>query len=127
MSNQYPIEGLMALGIGTVFLYSYLDRFVQVLTDRIVRGFVGGAPVSTRYRSLLLHTRWLAAVATVVAYAISMVIGWGVIGRNVDAEGASLFVDVIRFLSLIAAASWLVLAPFWYLQLASVIRQAEAD
>jgi hypothetical protein len=127
MSNHYPIEVLVALAIGTMFLYSYLDRFVQALSDRIVTGVIQGVPVSAEHRSMLLNTRWLPAATAVLAYTIAMAIAWGVIDRNIDAQGVGLFVAVVRFLLLITAVAWVVLGPFWYFHLASILRQAEAD
>jgi len=127
MSNLYPIGLLVALAIVAMFVYSYLDRKVRLEANPIVTGFIQGVSVSMKHRSLLLNTRWLPSVTAVVAYQSGMALGWLLIGRNASDEEVRLFAYLVAFLAGITALGWIFLAPFWYLHLASVLRQAEAD
>jgi hypothetical protein len=74
---------------------------------------------------LLLHTSWLESVAAQLAFLSITAIAWLLLGRNADAEEVRLLAYFCAFVASMSALGWIVLAPFWYLRLLSVVRQAE--
>jgi len=121
----------IALMIGLVGLnvpvYHLIDRWFHNRLETITTGLVRGAPVSVQHRQLLLHTSWLESVAAQVGFLSIMAIAWMLLGRNASTEEIRLLAYLCSFYVGIAAVGWIALAPFWYVRLRTVLRQAEAD
>ena len=127
MSSQYLIGLLVALFSAFTFIYSYLDRMVRLEANPVVTGVIQGVSISTKYRRLLLHSRWLNSVTATIGYLCTAAIGFALIGMDIDAEKPRLFAWMGAFLSALAAASWILHAPGSYLHLRSILREAAAD
>jgi hypothetical protein len=102
MSTFAALGMMVALMIANALVFILMDAWIQNRSDAIVSGVIRGVPVSVRHRRYLLQTRFLIHGATLIAYLVAFVNATGAFG-------------------------WTLLFPFWYLHLASVLRQAEAD
>ena len=127
MSDLNEIALVVALFIAATFLYFSMDRWVQERYDAAETGLAGGVPVSQGFRRLLLTTRVMPALATVVIVMGFLGVGWMFIGEAIDSESAKLLAYLAAFVASVTAFGWLVVGPFVYAHLASRVRQAEAD
>ena len=127
MSSFNSIALMIALLSVTMVVYHLLDRWFHDRLDTITTGLVRGAPVSGKHRRLLLHTSWLESVAAQLAFLSITAIAWSMLGRNASAEEIRLLAYLCSFILSMNVVGWIVLAPFWYFRLLSIVRQAESN
>jgi hypothetical protein len=127
MSTFAALAMMVALMIANALVFILMDAWVQNRSDAIVSGVIRGVPVSVRHRRYLLQTRFLIHGATLITIEGCLLIGWMLIGRNAGVEELKLIAYLVAFVNATGAFGWTLLFPFWYLHLASVLRQAEAD
>jgi len=125
MSSFNSIGLIIALVSATMVVYHLIDRWFHDRLETITTGLVRGAPVSAAHRRLLLHTSWIESVAAQLAFLSITAIAWLLLGRNASSEEIRLLAYFCSFVAAMAATGWIVLAPFWYSRLLSVVRQAE--
>jgi len=127
MSNLNAILLILALSIPAVFIYLVMDRLVIDRADAVATGIVRGVPVSIEYRRFLLNITWATTVGVLVAFQSIITIGWTLVGKNVNAEEASLYAYLMAFFGFCSVLAWIPGGLIWYVRLRSVLRQAEAD
>jgi hypothetical protein len=127
MSDFAATGALVGLIIANAFVFVYMDAWVQNRSDAIITGVIRGVPVSVKHRRYLLQTRFLIHGAALISIEGCLVIGWMVVGRNAGVEELKLIAYLAAFVNATAVLGWTLLFPFWYLHLASVLREAEAD
>jgi hypothetical protein len=76
---------------------------------------------------MLLGTSWLLNVGMQIGLQSFLGIGWLLIAASAEAEEVKLFAYLAAFLASIIVLGWVLVAPFWYLHLRTVLREAEAD
>jgi hypothetical protein len=125
MSNLIEIALVVALAAFHMLVYLRMERALSEQYDWIYNGVMPGGRISTTARWLLLRTYWTANTVGVVFFQTLMGIGWLLIAANMSAEEAKLFPYMVAFFAFVAALGRLIIGPFWYSNLASVLRQAE--
>ena len=125
MSNLIEIALVVALAAFHMLVYLRMERALSEQFDWIYNGVMPGGRISTTARWLLLRTYWTANTVGVVFFQTLMGIGWLLIAANMSAEEAKLFPYMVAFFAFVAALGRLIIGPFWYSNLASVLRQAE--
>jgi len=127
MSDFAALGVIVALMIANAFLFVFMDQWVQTRSDAIVSGVIRGVHVSVKYRRYLLSTRFVINGGTLIAVTGVLAVAWALIGSKTSAEELKLLAYLIAFVNATGAIGWPVTIPFWYLRLAEVLRQAEAD
>jgi uncharacterized membrane protein YciS (DUF1049 family) len=127
MSSQYTIALVLGLVALVVLTYNVLDRRVHAIALVVSTGIYRGTPVAVWHRQMLLQLAWVGAVGAQIFYISVGAIGWWVFG-DMSAEGdIRLLAYLMSFFSVCVALGWMMIMPFWYIRLARVLRQAEAD
>jgi hypothetical protein len=125
MSNLTEIALVVALAAFHMLVYLRMERALSDQYGWIATGVMPSGPISTTARWLLLRTYWMANSVGVVFFEALMAIGWLLIAANVSVEGAKLFPYMAAFFAFVTALGRLIVGPFWYSHLASVLREAE--
>jgi hypothetical protein len=118
------VLGLMAL---VVLTYNVLDRRTHAIALVVSTGIYRGTPVAVWHRRMLLQLAWVSIVGTQMFYVSVGAIGWWVFGDMSAEENIRLLAYLMSFLSVCVALAWMMIMPFWYIRLARVVREAEAD
>ena len=127
MSSFQAIALTLAVVVANMPIYFVIDRWIQQRSDAIVSGTVGGAPLSTQHRWIILHHSWVPSVAGLVGFESIVAAGFIMIGRSVDAEEVQLFAYLNAFVLLVAATfGGIVQGVLSYQRLKSVLRQGES-
>jgi hypothetical protein len=122
MSDLSEIGLVVALAAFHMLVYLRMERALSEQYGWIATGVMPGGSISTTARWLLLRTYWTANSVGVVFFQTLMGIGWLLIAANMSAEEAKLFPYMV-----VVALGRLIIGPFWYLHLASVLRRAKQD
>lgn len=117
------ITGVILVG---VFLYLYVDKWLEERVDTIVTGVVRGVVVSIEHRRMLLQTRLKFLVIIQIFLQALVSLGLWLLAGAVSNEGAALYAYLGSFFFFSAVLGWSVLFPSWYRYLARVLRQAES-
>ena len=125
MSNLIEIALVVALAAFHMLVYLRMERALSEQYDWIYNGVMPGGRISTTARWLLLRTYWTANTVGVVFFEVMMAIGWLLIAANMSAEEVKLFPYMAAFFAFVTGLGRLIIGPFWYSNLASVLRQAE--
>lgn len=125
MSNLVELALVVALFAFHALVYLRLERALSEQYDWIYNGVMPGGRISTTARWLLLRTYWTPNSVGVVFFEGMMGLGWLLIAANMSAEEAKLFPYMASFFAFVTALGRLIIGPFWYLNLASVLHQAE--
>ena len=126
-SNLIEIGLVVALAAFHMLVYLRMERGLSEQYGWITTGVMLGGSISTTARWLLLRSYWTANTVAVVFFQALMGIGWLLIAANMSAEEARLFPYMAAFFAFVVAFGRLVIGPFWYSHLASVLRRAKQD
>ena len=126
MSDLIEIVLVVALAAFHMLVYLRMERALSEQYDWISNGVMPGGRLSITARWLLLRSYWTANSVGVVFFEAMMAIGWLLIAANMT-EDAKLFAYMAAFFAFVTALGRLIIGPFWYAHLASILRQAEAD
>jgi hypothetical protein len=127
VSNLVELALVVALFAFHALVYLRMERALSEQYDWIYNGVMPGARISTTARWLLLRTYWTANSVGVVFFQALMAIGWLLIAASMSVQEAKLFPYMAAFFAFVVAFGRLVIGPFWYLHLASVLRRAKQD
>ena len=127
MSDFAALGVMVALIIANAFLFVLMDQWVQTRSDAIISGVIRGVPVSVKYRRYLLSTRFVINGGTLIGITGVLAVAWALVGSKTTTEELRLLAYLVAFVNAAGAIGWPVTIPFWYLQLAEALRQAEAD
>jgi len=128
MSSQYTIALVLGIPPLQVLVYLLIDRWFHDRTEVIATGSSRrGVPVAVWYRRFLLSFQWLGVVGLQIAFLGIMAIAWLVFARTASTEEVKLFGYLMAFASCGTAVSWILVMPFWYIRLTTVLRHAETD
>jgi len=124
MSDFAGAGMVVALGIANVFLYAFMDYWVNSRADAVART-LHGFPIE--HRRYVLQARFVINAGTLIATEGVLTVGWILVGRNASVEEFRLFAYMLASLNALAAIGWPVTAPLFYRHLAAILRRAEAD
>jgi hypothetical protein len=127
MSDFSAVAAITAVILVDVFVYLYLDRWIQERVGTIVTGTIQGIQVSVEHRWMVLQTQSVFLVAILILLQGSVSLGLLLLGRSVSTEEVALFAYLNSFFAFTAVLGWAAIAPFWFSRLARLLRQAEAD
>ena len=127
MSGQHAIALVMGLVALVVLTYNVFDRRIHAIALVVSTGIYRGAPVAVWHRRMLLQLAWVCLVGTQIFYISVGAIGWWLFGNMTAEEDIRLLAYLMSFLSVCVVLGWVMIMPFWYIRLAAVLRQAEAD
>ncbi|UCD23548.1 MAG: hypothetical protein JSW51_10955, partial [Gemmatimonadota bacterium] len=113
----------LAILIPYVLLTVLVDRWIQHRSDAIVSGVVRGVTVSVKHRWSLLYMRLLPNIVVGILFHGMMALGWLIVASNMSSEEVRRFSYLMAFFASGGFALWLLLAPLWFLHLASVLRR----
>jgi len=126
MSDFNAVILILACSLADLFIYLYLDRSLETKTNIVVTGFVGGVRVPTEHRWMLL-TRILPLIGIQIFMHGLAAFGMWLLAHYVSTDEVATLAYLACFFALSAVVGWTALAPFWYVQLTRILRQAEAD
>jgi hypothetical protein len=126
MSDFNAVILILAITLADVFIYLYLDRSFERKAEIIVTGFVGGVRVPTEHRWMLL-SRTVPLIGIQIFLHGLAAFGMWLLAHYVSADEVATLAYLACFFALTAAVGWTALAPFNYVQLTRLLRQAETD
>jgi hypothetical protein len=131
MSSFAAVGVLLALGVATTYTVYVIDKMLWDRFNWISIGVVQGVSISIEHRRLLFYRAWLFPAFGVLGYQIAIAIGWilavTTLGTMAVTEEVQLLGYMCAFIGVIGVLFVGYQAFFGYFQLASVLRQAEAD
>jgi len=128
MSSQYAVALVLGLLPLQVLIYLLIDRWFHDGTEVIATGVSRrGVRLAVWHRRLLLSFQWVGVVGLQIAFTSVAAIAWWVFGSNASVEEIKLLAYLMVFAWGGTAVGWILVMPVWYVRLASVVRQAEAD
>jgi len=127
MSDFNAVAVITAVILVDVFVYLYLDRWLEERVDTIVTGVVRGAPVPIEHRWTLLQLRLVFLLAMQIVLQGIVSLSLLLLGRYVNTEEVALLAYLGSFFAFTAVLGWTVMGPVLYFRLAKTLRQAEAD
>jgi hypothetical protein len=131
MSSFIATGVLFALAIGSTYAVMFFDRILWDRFNWIFTGTVRGVPISIKHRRLLVLRAWLLPILALTGYQFCITLGWMVAARSLGTAAVAEEVMVLGYLGVFFGAIGVLFlgyqAAFGYVQLGSVLRQAEAD
>jgi hypothetical protein len=127
MSKLSEVALMIPFFLLGLFVYAYMDRWIQAQADAVVSGLARGVPVPAVHRRMMLDVRWFVLCFVQTTFQGTVSIGWWLSARNASTEDARLFAYLVCFLFLGVAIGWLIYIPIFYLYFKAIVRQAEAD
>lgn len=127
MSDLQAIGLITAVILFGLFLYLYLDKWLEERVDTIVTGVVRGVTVSFEHRRMLLQTRLKFLVVIQIFLQTLVCLALWLLGRTVRTDAVALYAYLGSFFFFTGALAWSVLFPSWYRYLTRVLQRAEAD
>ena len=127
MSDLNAIGMIAAIFIAALFVQVRADKHIHDRGDDIITGTVRGIPTSLKNRWVMLLQHWMPNVSGQILFGLIMAVAMVGIARNVDDE----FVQGLAYMCAIGGGYvvvfWLILGPWYFFYLMSILRQAEAD
>lgn len=127
MSDFAAVGLLMALAMLGTCTFVYIHRHAVERRDLIITGIRGGIPMAVDERRLEVYREWLITIVLLFVYEGMIVLGWMILASSIDSDVIKTYAyacAIVAFSGVVGAAYQGILG---YLQLASVLRQAEAD
>ena len=126
MSTSATALVILAIGIGNIFLWWFVDRILWERLDAIASGTVRGVPMSKECRRTAL---WFFSmyVGGAIGGHLALLLFWLVAAKNAVAQDVKVALYVGAWLVLAAVAAWAAIGVVWHRHFASVLRQGEAD
>jgi len=127
MSDFTAVGLLMALAMLGTCTFVYIHRHAVERRDLIITGVRGGFPMSVNERRLEVYREWLITIVLLFVYEAIVFIGWTILASSTDSDVIKAYAyacAIVAFSGVVGAAYQGILG---YLQVASVLRQAEAD
>jgi hypothetical protein len=106
-------------------LLYYTAKTANDLGIQIATGVIGGNPISTKQRWLMLYSMWMSYEIGGVSMGIFLAIAQALIARNVDDENVKLLAYLAAMIAAVASIMWLLQDALMLLHYRSVLRQAE--
>lgn len=98
---------------------------MQARSDAIASGLIHGTPVSIKHRRYLFQTRFLIHAPTLITIEGLITAAWFFAAQHAAVDDLRLVAYLGAFLNGRALVGWGLLFPFWYLHLASLLREAD--
>jgi hypothetical protein len=127
MSTPIAFALIIATNFAAFFCYYWLSTLASRVGVEIETGVIHGVPISTRYRDLLLYSKWAGYSGTAVAIAIfGVVAALGVASYLTEGRARDLayVTAVLGVIGALARALW---SPVEMTHYRSTLRQAKRD
>jgi hypothetical protein len=127
MSNLTAIGLISAVTISSYFTVLRADRQIHERGDAVITGLIRGVHVSIRDRWVILFQHWVPNVAGVMGFSFVLTVAFLAMAQNVNDELVETLAYLCAGLGSFIVIFWLLLGPFYFFYLTSILRQAEAD
>jgi hypothetical protein len=126
MSDLTTILVILALGMGNIFLWWFLDRILWDRLRTVASGVIRGVPLSKESRQIAL---WFFSmyVGGAIGGHVGLGVFWLVAAKNAAAPDVKMMLYLAAWIVFAAVAAWTATGIVWHRHLASILRQAEAD
>ena len=125
MSNLTALALIMAILVVAQLSIFWCARKLQERADGIATGVIGGVPVSTEHRGVVLFNQWMPMQFFLAIYTFLISIGMVLVAQNISSESIRLFAYVCAAQAGISAVGLMVLGGQFFVYLASVLRDTE--
>ena len=128
MSNDLTaLIAITFLGFMGCFCIFFVSKLTNDLGAHIVTGRIGGNPISTKTRSVMLYQSWAPYGTGAVAAGVLLAVAELRMADHVGDANIKLVAHLIAFIGTVAAVMWLVGGAVALLHYRSVLREGEAE
>jgi len=125
MTDEQILVALLALSVGIYFITMYVSEAFNRRGDEIRSGVVGGMPVSTADRNLLLHGIWLPYIMFAVGFLVFSAAGVIVLARMAASPEVQLVGYMLATLMAASVVFHLLIGAFHYTSIRKAIAKTD--